>query len=115
MEGTGTLTVTFFATNSDFKDVSGGPTATDITNAFNKGYNDARGKWDHLALWPAGTNTTMDVYVTGKAPVMGITLSTGSEGVDFPKGSVVMIVYHLNSGFVLNDIGPITDRVIPKY
>lgn len=68
-----------------------------------------------LAFWPSGNNGTYRVTRNGKTTDW-IPLSTGPEGVNFPKDSkTIVIEFKLDNGYMAMPLGEIRNNVLPKY
>jgi hypothetical protein len=68
-----------------------------------------------LAFWPSGNNGSYRVTRSG-VTTDWIPLTTGPEGVNFPKNSsAITIEFKLENGYMAMPLGEIRNNVLPKY
>lgn len=68
-----------------------------------------------LAFWPSGNNGSYRVTRSG-VTTDWIALTTGPEGVNFPKDSAAIIIeFKLADGYMAMPLGEIRNNVLPKY
>ncbi|MFZ2024712.1 MAG: hypothetical protein WAV51_00290 [Microgenomates group bacterium] len=68
-----------------------------------------------LAFWPSGTNGSYRVTRDGVSTDW-IPLTTGPEGVNFPKDSTAIIIeFKLDNGYMAMPLGEIRNNVLPQY
>jgi len=70
-----------------------------------------------LAFWPSGNNGQYRVSRdSGQSWTEWIELTTGPEGVDFPKNSSAIIIeFKLDNGYMAMPLGEIRNNVLPQY
>lgn len=69
-----------------------------------------------LAWWPSGHNGEYRVFRNGDMVTDFVPLTTGPEGVNFPRdGGEVTIEFRISDGYVQMPLGEIRNNVMPKY
>jgi len=81
------------------------------------GYNTSDTLGTGLAFWPSGNNGQYRVSRdNGTTWTDWVTLTTGPEGVNFPKnGSAVIIEFKLENGYMAMPLGEIRNNVLPQH
>lgn len=97
--------------------MTGTGTATFEVKPDEIGYDTSDTLGTGLAFWPSGNNGQYRVsHDNGTTWTDLITLTTGPEGVNFPKnGSAVLIEFKLENGYMAMPLGEIRNNVQPKY